>query len=85
MLRERFVRDFLFHLVGNSQNEIISANCIKTFCNICNYQCTSALNFVSLMAQIMSAGTNGANVQHRRTTGPLIFKVTVNEITNFEY
>lgn len=83
MLHERYVRDFLSRLVGNSQNEIISANWIKTLCNICIYQYTSALNLISLMAKFMSPGTDGANVQHRRTTGPLIFKFSVNEITNF--
>lgn len=82
VLHERFVHVFLPRLVGNSQTEIISANWIKTSCNICNYQCTSALGLISLMTQFMSAGTNGANVQNHRTTGLLIFKVAVYETAN---
>jgi len=60
----------------------MSANWIKTFCNVCNYQCTSALKLISLMDQFMSAGTNGANVQNHQTTGPLICEGTVNETAN---
>ena len=77
-----FFHDFLSRLAGNIQTEIISANWMKTFCNICNYQYTNALNLITLMAQFMSAGTVSANVQHRLTTGPLLFEVTVNETTN---